>query len=115
MSTLGGILSDAQLRSAGLLAAAYEAAARDTEIAELVGTLERNRSGTAEWLVARIAAHQPLVDGMSSVHAVDVVWTLIDPVVFLRLTGSRGWTVEQYGDWIARSLVRLLTDPAPQL
>jgi AcrR family transcriptional regulator len=114
MSTLGGILADAQQRSAGLIAAAYEAAARDAEIAELVNTLERNRSGTARWLVARIAEHGPLVDGMSGAQAVDVVWTLIDPVVFLRLTGPRGWTVQRYGDWIARSLVRLLTDATPQ-
>ena len=113
VQSLADVLAAAQSRSAGLIAAAYEAAARDTEIAELVSTLESNRSGTAGWLVARIGQHRPLVAGMSRRHAVDVVWTLIDPVVFLRLTGTRGWTVQNYRDWIAQALVRQLTDRVP--
>jgi hypothetical protein len=37
-----------------------------------------------------------------------VVWLLMDPAVFSRLTRQRGWTAERYRRWMAGALARLL-------
>jgi AcrR family transcriptional regulator len=103
------VLSRAQVRSARLLAAAYEAAQRDPEIRDLVGRLEQNRRVTAGWIVDRVGERAPLPNGLSRSQAVDVVWTLIDPIVFLRLTEGCGWTIPAYRRWIRDSLPRLLS------
>ena len=46
-------------------------------------------------------------------RAVETVWLLMDPAVFVRLTRHRRWGLERYRDWIARSLRNLLLPDAP--
>jgi hypothetical protein len=36
------------------------------------------------------------------------VWTLTSAEVFLLLTANRGWSRDQYADWLGDSLIRLL-------
>jgi hypothetical protein len=36
------------------------------------------------------------------------VWLLMDPVVFTRLTGPRGWPPTRFRVWFAASVLRLL-------
>ena len=43
-------------------------------------------------------------------HAVDTIWLLMDPAVFVRLTEDRRWSAERYRDWFGDSVRRLLTD-----
>jgi hypothetical protein len=38
-----------------------------------------------------------------------MVWMLMDPVVFSRLTRHRGWSADRYASWFADSVIRLLT------
>ena len=38
----------------------------------------------------------------------DTVWLLMDPVVFTRLTGPRGWPPARFRVWFAASVLRLL-------
>jgi hypothetical protein len=40
--------------------------------------------------------------------ATDVFWALVSPSVLLGLCRERGWTSEQYADWLADSVRRLL-------
>ena len=53
-------------------------------------------------------ANGPLREGVSTAQATDVVWTLMSAEVFLLLTVDRGWSKDQYSDWLADSLIRLL-------
>jgi TetR/AcrR family transcriptional regulator, regulator of autoinduction and epiphytic fitness len=104
------VLGQAQLRSAGALLAAYEAAAGDPELQAVIKDREAQRQATATWIVDGMTARAPLRPGLDRATAIDVVWLLMDPVLFTRLTRQRGWNPEAYETWIADSLQRLLID-----
>lgn len=106
------VLAPAQERSAGLLAVAYEAARGDPSIAALLDVLEGNRSATVAWIVERLCEHAPLRPGLDPQHTRDALWALIDPVLYLRLTASRGWSPAAYVTWLRTSIPPLLLDLA---
>jgi hypothetical protein len=62
----------------------------------------------AGWLVDELTARAPLRPGIDRAEAIDTVWLLMDPAVFTRLTGSRGWPPARFQAWFADSLLRLL-------
>ncbi len=111
LALVAPVLGAAQARSAGVLAAAYEAAGTDPTIDAVVTDRERQRQGSAAWLVGQVTRRRPLRAGLDAQAAVDSVWMLIDPAVFLRLTRRRGWTAERYARWVTDAIARLLTDP----
>lgn len=72
------------------------------------------RATTAAWIVDGLIRLAPLRQGCSRADAADTVWVLMDPAVFLRLTRTRGWSVERYRQWVAGAISRLLvSDPKP--
>jgi len=104
------VLRAAQERSAGVILAAYEAAASDPVVARLVDDQEQRRAITARWMVNGVAALSPLRPGLTADDATESVWALMDPVLFVRLTRRRGWPPERYETWWAESVLHLLTD-----
>jgi hypothetical protein len=42
----------------------------------------------------------------------DILWSLNSPEFFLLLVGQRGWSHEEFAQWLADSWVRLLLAPA---
>ena len=114
LSVTAAVLGPAQARSWGLVLAVFEAARTDPELAELADRMTSQREGTAAWLVQGVVARARLVEGISQAEAVDIMWVLMDPAVFDRLTRRRGWTLGQYQTWFARSVRRELTgEPSP--
>jgi hypothetical protein len=110
---VAGVLASAQARSAGLVLAALEASATDPELAVLSQQLVNQRETTAGWIVDALAAKAPLRSDLSRQQAVETVWLLMDPAVFVRLTRHRQWSLERYQDWVARSVRNLLLPDAP--
>ncbi len=45
-------------------------------------------------------------------RAVDVLWLDNDPAHFAALVGGRGWTADQYRDWLSERLRTALLGPA---
>ena len=116
LAVLAGVLGPAQARSAGLVLAALEASATDPDLAALSDQLVRQRETTAGWVVDTLAAKAPLRPELRRREAVETVWLLMDPAVYVRLTRHRQWSLQRYQDWVARSLRHLLvpdTDPRP--
>ena len=70
------------------------------------------RSSTAEWIIDALTRQVPLRPECSKREAVETLWMLMDPAVFQRLIEHRGWSVEKYERWFARSAARLLTADA---
>jgi TetR/AcrR family transcriptional regulator, regulator of autoinduction and epiphytic fitness len=110
LSAVALVLSEAQARSAGVMLAAYEAAATDPDIQLLILDREAQRERTATWIVDGVAERAGLRPRLDRVRATDTVWMLMDPVIFNRLTRHRGWSLDRYASWFADSIARLLID-----
>ena len=113
LSAVAQVIGEAQARSAGVLLAAYEAARSDPDIQILIADRESQRQGTASWIVDGVTVRSPLRAGLDRAGAIDMVWMLMDPVVFSRLTRHRGWSLDRYASWFADSVIRLLTSNHP--
>jgi AcrR family transcriptional regulator len=113
LSAVAQVLCEAQARSAGVILAAYEAAAADPDIHVLIADRESQRQRTASWIVDGVMTRAALRSGLDRTAAVDTVWLLMDPVVFSRLTRNRAWSADHYASWFADSVTRLLTSVHP--
>jgi hypothetical protein len=71
------------------------------------------REVTATWIVRGMTRLAPLRAGLSREEAVDVVWLLMDPAVFVMLTRQRRWDTERYRRWITDALARLIVTGIP--
>lgn len=110
LSLVADALADAQRRSAGLVLAVFEGSARDADLAALADQMVAQRSATASWIVRGMERFAPFRPGCDVDEAVDVMWLLMDPAVFVRLTRVRGWSVSRYRRWVADSAARLLLE-----
>ena len=99
-------------RAAGLATAALEGARADGDIAAVAAQLMSQRQVMAAWLVDGILLRSALRDGASRGGAIDTVWTLMDPVVFCRLTEDRRWTSGQFERWFTDTIAHLLLPAA---
>ena len=102
------VLVSSAERAAGLAATALEASRTDEDIAAVAAQLMSQREVMALWLVDGIMHRSALREGTDRAAAVDTVWTLMDPVVFCRLTGDRHWTTARFEHWFTDSVTRLL-------
>jgi AcrR family transcriptional regulator len=107
------VLTDSAQRAAGLTLAALEAARADPasidgDIAAVADQLMAQRQVMATWLVDRLLQLASLRSGVDHADAVDTVWMLMDPAVFCRLTGDRGWSAGRFRDWFTDSTLHLL-------
>ena len=109
MAVVARVIAAAQQRSAGLVLAVFEASSCDADLAALAAQMASQREATAAWIVDGMTGLAPLRAGCSREEAVDTVWLLMDPAVFVRLTRQRGWSARRYQDWIAAAIARLLT------
>jgi AcrR family transcriptional regulator len=110
LDQVAGVLTEAQQRSARLVVVALEAADADPSLRPMADDRLAQRARTAEWVVDGMTARAALRPGIDRGHAVDTIWLLMEPAVFLRLTGDRAWSAERYRDWFADSAQRLLLD-----
>jgi AcrR family transcriptional regulator len=113
LSVVAQVMSEAQARSAGVILAAYEAAAADPDIQLLILDRESQRERTTAWIVDSVLERAALRPGLDRAGAIDTVWMLMDPVIFNRLTRHRGWSADRYASWFADSVIRLLTSDLP--
>jgi AcrR family transcriptional regulator len=98
-----GMLSAELVERIGPVLRVLADAAHEPELQDLLGATRAERlEGTRNLLVRLSGAPAgPALD-----RAVDVVWTLISPEVSLLLTGQRGWTREQYGQWLGEAVAQ---------
>jgi hypothetical protein len=74
----------------------------------MVQKLHKQRLEHMTLAVQQITANGPFRENMDEARARDTVWTLTSGEVFLLLTRDRGWTKEQYAEWLADMLIRAL-------
>jgi AcrR family transcriptional regulator len=110
LTAVGRTLRPAMTRSAGLVLAAYDAAATDPALRELAEQLSAQRANTVTRIIDCIRDRASLRKGVTHSHAIDQVWLLIDPAVYQRLTRYRGWSPARYEKWLTDTITRLLLD-----
>lgn len=93
-----------------------EAAATDPEIAADWAGLQARRHRTFSTLVGRIPA-PALRRGLTRAAAADTAWTLASPDTYDMLVRTRGYTLDQYQQWVTSSMTAALlgadATPAP--
>ncbi len=80
------------------------AAGADPEARALYEKLQGERLAGAKHIVGDLRAKGELRPGLSTTEAVDIVWALIEPGLYLRLVHQRGWSSQRYGRWLAETL-----------
>lgn len=84
------------------------ALAGDPDLVELRATTDRERLAGTGMVVGRLAELGALSPGLDQEVARDRLWTLNSTEVWHLLTTTRGWTGEQYEDWIGDAMVAAL-------
>ena len=84
------------------------AAKTESDIADLLQNILRERLQNMELLVQHLSEQGPLQGRVVDLQAAETVWTLTSPEVFRLLTVDRTWSREQYIQWLADTLTRLL-------
>jgi AcrR family transcriptional regulator len=81
------------------------ARAGDPDLRELAATSEAERRAGVHTIVTALSGKGGLRPGVSTEHAVDIVWVLVSPEVSQLLVDSCGWSIADYRDWLERTLI----------
>ena len=100
-------------RMARLYDAIRSAAGVDEEVAELWRTLNSQRRTGAGNFVRQSASKGRLRRGLDQETAADIVFVLNDPALYRTLVLERGWPVEKFKAWLARTMQEQLLPPRP--
>jgi AcrR family transcriptional regulator len=80
----------------------------EPEIAELVQRLLRERMANMSMVAKSVAANGPLKKGLNRTRAAELIWAMTSPELYLLFNRDRGWTDEEYTQWLTVTLSRLL-------
>lgn len=91
-------------RVAGLSAALAAAAAADDGARQLWEQAQAQRLYGARAFVDHLAANAGLRSGLTPARAADIAWLHSDPAMYRRLVIERGWTAQQFHEWLFRTI-----------
>jgi AcrR family transcriptional regulator len=95
-------------RSSAIMHVLATAAHVDSDAAQLMEQIRRQRRTGQSRIVAALSVRGALDPGLEFSEAVDITYTALSPDVHRILTVECGWTAEQYEQWLVRSLRALL-------
>lgn len=95
-------------RVAPLFAVIRAAAKTEPDMADLLKKILSDRLQNMKPVAKSVATRSPFRAGLDEARAAEILWTLTSPEVFNLLTIDRGWSRQQYSDWLSDSLIRLL-------
>lgn len=96
-------------RIAPLVLAVRGAAGTEASAAEMLAEMNRQRYAGMGVMAAEAAKTGQL--GVSEQECRDVVWAMTDGTLWHQFVLERGWTDEQYADWLGRLWVAMLVKP----
>ena len=95
-------------RSSAIMRVLATASTVDPDAAQLLEEIRRQRHTGQSRIVAALSARDALDPDLQVAEAADITYTVLSPEVHHILTAERGWTAEQYEQWLVRSLATLL-------
>lgn len=97
-------------RAGTLMSILRDAAPADPEIAALWRRIQDEFYDNQRSIVESLHEKNALRSGLDVARSADILWTLNHPGLYWLLVGDRGWTPEQYEQWLADVLCsQLLT------
>ncbi len=81
------------------------AATAEPEIANLRRSLNAQRLEDKRLLAESLSSKEALRPGLTDAQATDLLWALGSADLYRMLVADRGWSPEQYEQWLASSLV----------
>ena len=99
---------DFMARSSAIMHVLATAAQVDSDAAQLLEQIRRQRRTGQSRIVAAVSARDALDPDLEFSEAVDITYVALSPDVHRILTVECGWTAEQYQQWLARSLRALV-------
>jgi Transcriptional regulator len=85
-----------------------DAAKTEPDFDRILQKLNKQRLEHMTFAVQQIAVNGPFRENIEEAYARDTVWAFTSPEVFLLLTRDRGWSKEDYAQWLADMLTRAL-------
>jgi len=104
ISAFAAVVAGAHDRSWRLLTVAAAAAEGDDELATAVRGGAARRHKDCGWLVREVLG----IPDPDAVRATDAVWTLISVENYRHLVVERGWSDEEYQNWLTAVLMTIL-------
>lgn len=93
----------AKVRVGALFAVIHAAAQTDPDIGALWTRIQEDFHENQGRIVASLGDEGALRPGLSVERATDIVWTLNHPAVWTLLVGERGWTPDEFEQWLGDS------------
>lgn len=95
-------------QGAPLVEVMHTAAKTESEIEGLLGKYLDGRFQGMGYFIDCLLANGPLRNHLSKLSAVETVWTLTSAEIYNLLVRDRGWSEEEYENWLSETLIRLL-------
>ena len=111
LAAFAGIARQFMDRSSAILHVLASAAQVDTEAADLLAEIRRQRHTGQSRVVAALVERGALDPSLELSEAADFVYLLWSPDTHRILTVERGWSPERYEAWLAHTLSRTLLAP----
>jgi AcrR family transcriptional regulator len=99
-----------QQRLAPIFLALREAAATDDDCANLWTEISERRARNMRLLAADLRATGELRSDLSDDKIADIIWTMNATEYWVLLVKERGWTPDEFADWLADAWKRLLLE-----
>ncbi len=100
----GLLTAEVAPRVAPVLLLVKAAASHDRDLVILAGELDESRRARMTQNARRLSDSRMLRPGLSLTQAADVLWTYSSPELYDLLVLRSGWTVEEYGEFVADGL-----------
>lgn len=97
-----------QPRLAPLVRLLQGAAPLDLELDGLWRNISRRRAANMQLLAKDLAATGHLRSDLTESKAADIIWSMNSPEFYLLLVEQRGWSPEEYSNWLGDAWIQLL-------
>lgn len=104
-------LRSIQQRLAPLFGVLQGAAPLDPELAALWKNISERRAKNMRVFAADLAATGRLRPHLPATKVADIIWSMNAPEFYLLLVEERGWSPNEFEDWLVDAWIRLLLEP----
>ncbi len=111
LATYAVAITEIQQRMAPIFLALRDAAATDVDCEALWTEISRRRAANMGLFAADLRGTDQLRQDLTNQQVADIIWSMNAAEYWVLLVHERGWTPDQFTDWLTDAWTRLLLDP----